>query len=217
MRVVILTSGRGTRNTAIDKWREDLKLEADDVLSMISWQPAAEPLELGRHLVLGPSLRAADGTWQKVAATPVAPPAPIADQPAAPASAPATPTVSAAPAAPRRAAISNTGGGSPVRRVVNKGRRVLKKIKGRVPTRVKALPGKVLRKIKAKMGLNLQFATAAARSSRAVELFRDADLVVPLDARSQQAAWVLAKRVDGPRVVVGFPAANRELQRLRSA
>lgn len=59
------------------------------------------------------------------------------------------------------------------------------------------------------------FALALSRSREAAGLFSGADVVVPMDARSQRGAWVLARRHEGPDVVVGFPAAVRAIERRR--
>ena len=61
-----------------------------------------------------------------------------------------------------------------------------------------------------------QFAIALARSSEAAALFREADLVFPVDARSQRGAWLLARANAGPDVMVGYPAAIRALDRRRA-
>lgn len=61
-----------------------------------------------------------------------------------------------------------------------------------------------------------QFAIALARSSEAAALFRSADLVFPVDARSQRGAWLLARANSGPDVMVGYPAAIRALERRRA-
>lgn len=62
-----------------------------------------------------------------------------------------------------------------------------------------------------------QFAIALARSPEAAELFRSADLVFPVDARSQRGAWMLARANAGPDVMVGYPAAIRALSARREA
>lgn len=64
--------------------------------------------------------------------------------------------------------------------------------------------------------ISTQFAIALARSSEAAALFREADLVFPVDARSQRGAWLLARANAGPDVMVGYPAAIRALDRRRA-
>jgi hypothetical protein len=52
--------------------------------------------------------------------------------------------------------------------------------------------------------------TLAATSSRTVNaVFATADVVVPVDQRSQKAAWILARRHAAPEVIVTLPAAAR--------
>lgn len=65
-------------------------------------------------------------------------------------------------------------------------------------------------------GISVQFAAAAARSQHAKRVFGEADVVVPLDYRSQRAAWVLAQQVPGPDVIVGLPAASRVIAQRRA-
>lgn len=61
-----------------------------------------------------------------------------------------------------------------------------------------------------------QFAVALARSEEAAALFAGADLVFPVDARSQRGAWLLARANTGPDVIVGYPAAIRALEKRRA-
>lgn len=65
-------------------------------------------------------------------------------------------------------------------------------------------------------GVAVQYALAASRSEHAKRLFAEADVVVPLDYRSQRAAWVLAQQVPGPDVIVGLPAASRVIAERRA-
>lgn len=65
-------------------------------------------------------------------------------------------------------------------------------------------------------GVSVQFAAAAARSQHAKRVIGEADVVVPLDYRSQRAAWVLAQQVPGPDVIVGLPAASRVIAQRRA-
>lgn len=64
--------------------------------------------------------------------------------------------------------------------------------------------------------VSAQFAAAAARSHHAKRVFGESDVVVPLDYRSQRAAWVLAQQVPGPDVIVGLPAASRVIAERRA-
>lgn len=69
-----------------------------------------------------------------------------------------------------------------------------------------------------KDAISWEFALAATGSRTVRQFFRTADVVVPVDGRSQKAAWLLARRYEGPHVVVTLPAAARliTLQRERS-
>ena len=61
-----------------------------------------------------------------------------------------------------------------------------------------------------------QYALAVARSQEAERIAAGVDVIVPMDYRSQRAAWVLAQRVPGPAVVLGFPAASRVIAQRRA-
>lgn len=65
-------------------------------------------------------------------------------------------------------------------------------------------------------GIPSEFALAMAGWKGATVVVGNADLVLSLDSRSQKAAWVLARRVHGPCVVVSYPAATRVLQQRRA-
>ncbi len=65
-------------------------------------------------------------------------------------------------------------------------------------------------------GIPSEFAAAMASWKGASVVVGNADLVLSLDSRSQKAAWVLARRVQGPAVVSGFPAAIRVLHQRRA-
>ena len=61
-------------------------------------------------------------------------------------------------------------------------------------------------------GASLGFAASCLRAGTVHGMARDADLVIALDTASHRGAWILAKRVPGPDVVVGIPAAQRLLE-----
>lgn len=65
-------------------------------------------------------------------------------------------------------------------------------------------------------GIPNEFALTLAGWQGAPVVVGNADLVLSLDSRSQKAAWVLARRVHGPAVVVSYPAAKRVLQQRRA-
>ena len=60
--------------------------------------------------------------------------------------------------------------------------------------------------------VSLGFATSCLRAHMVHDMTRDADIVIALDAASHRGAWTLARRVPGPDVVVGIPAAQRVLE-----
>lgn len=64
-------------------------------------------------------------------------------------------------------------------------------------------------------GIPNEFAVAVLTSRRAARLFGGADVVVPVDALSTRAAWLLARREPRPDVVVTFQAAERVIAQRR--
>lgn len=61
-----------------------------------------------------------------------------------------------------------------------------------------------------------EFALASVRSRTVNDMVGTADVLVPVDARSQRAAWLLARRHGGPDVVVTLAAAARAVAARRS-
>ncbi len=61
-------------------------------------------------------------------------------------------------------------------------------------------------------GLNRQFATRARKDPHLLDRARESQLVLALDAAAVPAAWRIARRTPGPAVVLGLPAAERELR-----
>jgi hypothetical protein len=57
-----------------------------------------------------------------------------------------------------------------------------------------------------------RFAVALTRDAQIRKAAQDAIVVVATDGNSHRAAWLLARRVPGPEVVIGLPAARRILQ-----
>ncbi|MGC5583360.1 hypothetical protein [Ornithinimicrobium sp. W1665] len=88
----------------------------------------------------------------------------------------------------------------------------------KLPARARDLPSTSVRKAlsERKDGISWEFALAATRSSAVGELFRSADLVVPVDERAQKAAWLLARRHRGPDVYVTLPSGARALAARRA-
>jgi hypothetical protein len=67
-----------------------------------------------------------------------------------------------------------------------------------------------------KDALSWEFASMANTSRAVNTLFRTAEVVIPVDARAQKAAWLLARRHPGPDVIVTLPAAARAVAARRS-
>ncbi len=62
---------------------------------------------------------------------------------------------------------------------------------------------------------SLGFAASCLRARTVHSMTRDSDLVIALDTAAHRGAWILAKRVPGPDVVIGVPAAERLLDQRR--
>ena len=58
---------------------------------------------------------------------------------------------------------------------------------------------------------SLAFALNSARQRDVLDAAAAADLVIAIDTPSQQAAWMIARRVKGPAVTAGVVAAGRLL------
>ncbi len=65
-------------------------------------------------------------------------------------------------------------------------------------------------------GIPNEFAVSVLASRRAARLFGGADVVVPVDALSTRAAWLLARREPRPDVIVTFQAAERVIAQRRA-
>ncbi|MDO5710687.1 MAG: hypothetical protein Q4P32_02975, partial [Micrococcales bacterium] len=63
-------------------------------------------------------------------------------------------------------------------------------------------------------GLSARFAAAVLRSRDAAQVVRAADVVAPVDLRSQRAAWALARRYPEADTVSTVAAASRIIARL---
>lgn len=104
-----------------------------------------------------------------------------------------------------------------VKKLEKTGKRALGSAKRRLKTGSNPIAKAAQQALATRNGsISTQFAIALARSSEAAALFREADLVFPVDARSQRGAWLLARANEGPDVMVGYPAAIRALDRRRA-
>ncbi|GGK67686.1 hypothetical protein [Ornithinimicrobium pekingense] len=68
-----------------------------------------------------------------------------------------------------------------------------------------------------KDAISWEYTLATTRSRTVNAAFATADVVVPVDQRSQKAAWLLARRHAGPDVIVTLPAAARAVAARRPA
>lgn len=285
MRIVIMDTGRGTNRATIDLWRERLSLEPDDTISLLTWQPPAEPLPVAEHLVFGPRFEPArreprrsqtrfdifddadisdadmraDASTSEGSADDVdqsaeaslgdielseqmseqmtdasirrSPEADTTKSDAADASDAAADAAQDASHAAQDASDKAAGSrlthlpwNHPARLKqaarwrLGKARRSARTLTRGVTRRGKnyvrhsdSAPARLAKRAVRLRGdgVATSFALSAMRSTDAAELFGGADVVVPVDARSQRAAWVLAQKIDGPDVVVTYPAAAR--------
>jgi len=221
MKIILLSTGRGLRPEVILDFRSKLGLRDSDVLCLISWHPPRIPLPVDRHLVLGPQLRLVGdlATVHLVERRPelFSPAANAGRDPS-----PAGSADSADSASSIKPASAPGAAGTPAQLPVFHPRRLRKAVAWRVRrlkkaarthtptavTGVRAHP--VFRKVRNRLspGASVGFASTCLWSSKVHAMTRDTDLVVALDAASQRGAWTLAKRVNGPDVVIGIPAAK---------
>jgi hypothetical protein len=103
-----------------------------------------------------------------------------------------------------------------VRRVGRLPSRVRKRAHQRL-SQVRGLPDRAARSLLQRRGDGIAggYVLATLGSRQVRRLFADADVVLPVDARSQKAAWLLARRYAGPDVLVTLPAARRALDARR--
>lgn len=221
MKILALTSLRGLRPATIQDFVEDLGLDDDDELALVSWHTASEPLPLLTHVAIGPRplismSRLVPGdpatvpphwTWGgTLGATPAGS---VGDEEATTtgdAGLDSGPTASepvpAAPASGLRAALTDPAA---LKRALLWRVRKLKRGPGRKI--IAALPGR----------LQDTFALAALRSPHVRTLFADADVVVSMDVHTHRAAWLLARRHSGPAVQAGAPGGRVAIAERRAA
>jgi len=241
VKIILLSTGRGLHEQAIDDLRDKLDLSSSDVVCLVSWHPPRRPLPVDRHLVLGPQLQlsgdparvnrvqrrpeliaAAAERVRAISETA------LTIQPADPVQAPAT--AQTAPADISRPKVTTAH--LPIihprrlRRAVAWRIRRLKRTartqvrQARKHAQAPSALGVVrkhpaLRHVRRRLTLSvsLSYAATCLRSEKVHAMARDSDLVVALDAASQRGAWTLAQRVQGPAIVVGVPAAKQVLER----
>lgn len=103
-----------------------------------------------------------------------------------------------------------------LRRARRLGSRVRKRAQKRI-SQARHLPDRAARSLLHRSGDGIAggYVLATYGSRQVHDLFREADVVLPVDARSQKAAWLLARRHAGPEVLVTLPAAKRALDARR--
>jgi hypothetical protein len=212
VKVVFLSTGRGLRPPFINELRANLDLQDCDIVCLVSWQRPRAPLPVNRHLVVGPNLRIAGtlATVQRVQRRPdllalnaqKAQSRNQSDPGPAPAGNHSTHLTHLPVYHPRRLRQAIAWRLRRLRRSALSSGRLIE---------IRTHPR--FRKARNQMtpGVSLGFATSCLRARKVHEMTRDADIVIALDTASHRGAWTLARRVPGPDVVIGIPAAQRVL------
>jgi len=198
VKIIFLSTGRDLRPEIIDRLRDRLGLQDSDVVCLVSWHRAHIPLQVSRHLVIGPHLRVigASATVQQVQGRPTLIAAAVDEIRAESQRDEVSPADAAS--APRAAgATAHLPLFSP------------RRMRAALAWRVRRNPQ--LRKLRSQ-GVSLGFAAGCLRASQVHDMMRDADLVVALDPASHRGAWTLAQKVPGPEVVIGISAAKQVLE-----
>ncbi|HEU4947752.1 MAG TPA: hypothetical protein VFT31_11410 [Kribbella sp.] len=215
---VVLLATRRLPAAYFETLRADLGGDPELGLDVIAWSPPREPVDevVRRFLLIGPGR-------MPVAAPPTTPASPT---PPASKSTPVTPKSPAQPTAkvptgdpPRPAGL----GRRVARRLVAAARWRYRRLRrdGVMPT-LKRLPA-TLKKSRPARWLRARRAKEVSRTywtritSRpdVLALIDKADVVVALDAAAVWAGWNIGRRTADTPVVLGVPAARRELDRLR--
>ncbi len=195
-RVVMLAAGRSLSVAQVDAMVRALQAAAGAQveIDLFSWSPVEQGARVRSATVLGPVSLYTPPAAAAPGSTPDSAPGPqpLPSRTADPGSAPA---------------------GQGVRRVAGRlvravGWRLRRARRGPTYQRLRrAVRGDVPRR----------FAASARKDPTVAAAFRDADVVVTLDANAVPAAWRVGRRVPGPAVVQGLPAAERELRAVASA
>jgi hypothetical protein len=92
-----------------------------------------------------------------------------------------------------------------------------RRLKRRMSLRTRIRRNAQFRRVRRRLspGASLGFAASCLRAGMVHDMARGADLVIALDTPSHRGAWTLAKKVPGPAVVIGLPAAKRLLEERR--
>jgi hypothetical protein len=214
VKIVFLSTGRGLRPPFINALRTDLDLHDGDTVCLVSWQRPRAPLPVNRHLVVGPHLRIAGSlaTVQRVQRRPdllalnaqKAKSRKQSDPGPAPTQDHSTRLTHLPVYHPRRIRQAIAWR---IRRIRRSGQASGRLIEIRHLPHLRRTSNQTTRVV------SLGFATSCLRARMVHDMTRDADIVIALDAASHRGAWTLARRVAGPDVVIGIPAAQRVLER----
>lgn len=271
MKILLLETGRGTRDVAIAKWRAAMELHPDDQVSLLSWQVPPKELPVRAQLYLGPRARMHGKRRSRLLDTLDERAVPTFDDATSTANEPeiagesanereqdlsgVEPEAVAHHATGRGAAEEQTGATaehavldaedpSVAAESVEDGdcfqdlgpllsRRRLKAAarwrarkaylvgraayrRGRAVVILSPHPAAKRARFVLNTATSLRLAGTALSSPHARRLFAEADLVVPLDARSMRTAWILARRIHGPAVLAGLPAAKANVTEYHS-
>jgi hypothetical protein len=233
MKIVILSTGRGLRPEFITEIRAKLGLLPSDDLSLVAWQRSGSPLPVDRHLVVGPHLlvgggRGTDQKVQRPASLAAKGQATVHEESTAvdentavrngsaierevPASSPGAEAATDRPHDEQATAVL------PVwhpRRVKQAAAWRARRLKRAMSLRTRIRRNAQYRRIRNRLspGASIGFATSCLLAGKVHDMAREADLVIALDTPAHRGAWTLAKKVPGPDVVIGIPAAKRLLE-----
>ncbi|MDO5628708.1 MAG: hypothetical protein Q4G43_10340 [Mobilicoccus sp.] len=211
MKVVLLDTGRGRTEESVELWRSQLELTDSDELALISWNHPKRALPVVDQLVFGPTF---DGHRRE----PARPNVTLSRRIVVPGG--GTSTADLPRTDPRRLLAAARWR---LRRLDRATARLQARTTDRLPHPLDALSGSSPLGQRARKALKVSsdgvatdFALAVARSAQAAELAAWADVLVPFDARSRKAAWVLAQRVEGPYVPSDVTSAKSLLASVRT-
>jgi hypothetical protein len=189
---VVLLSTRKLAPDYFDTLREDLG-DPNVTLHVIAWVPPAAPSihNISTFTLVGPG-----------------------QMPAAPAEVPSDAAAQAAPptVAPAEEQLDTTAGSSPTPAVAGAGRGV----SGLLPGAIKRLV-RLVRTNWADRVLGKAFWGRVSGRRDVMATIETADVVVALDSGAVWAGWNLGQRRASVPVVLGIPAARRELEQLKAS
>ena len=232
MKNVVLLSTRRLPPTYFDTVREDLG-NAESTLDVVGWVAPAGPVADKVHTftLIGPGRMPVAPTPEPVAdPTEEAPDAVIAPEAVAEPEAVVADEAEVAPAAAEVAAAAPEPQPAPtptpkppgikrVRKAVAWRARKARKVAGRMlPKAIKtSAPVKFLRGNRASKDLGKTYWGRVLSRRDVMATIEKADVVVALDAGAIWAGWNLGQRRASTPVVLGIPAARRELDQLKAA